>query len=122
MALGFGKHVGGERVRFGFYWNLAEWEAQIVSAEGGELKGDGTDRYVRLPLLALLVVAPLMGAAFAFFLPFIGFAMVAVYLMKRIRRVVTRTTPPAEAAAGHAAGRTATRTKQAAHTDYKKAA
>jgi hypothetical protein len=122
MALGFGKHVGGERVKFGFYWNLAEWEAQIVPAEGGELKGEGTDRYIRLPLLALLVVAPLMGAAFAFFLPFIGFAMVAVYLMKRIRSVVTRTTPPAEAANGHAPGRTAIRPKDGAHTDYKKAA
>ena len=122
MALGFAKHVGGDRVKFGFYWNLAEWEAQLVSAEGGELKGDGSNRYVRLPLLALPVVAPLMGAAFAFFLPFIGFAMVAVYLLKRIRGTVTTTTPPAEAARGHAVGRPAAHPRETAHTDHKKAA
>ena len=80
MALGFRKQVGGEHVRFGFYWNLAEWEAQIVPAAGGDLKGTTDDKYIRLPLLALLVIAPLMGAAYAFFLPFIGFAMLAYYI------------------------------------------
>jgi hypothetical protein len=49
---------------------------------------------VRLPLLAVLVLAPIMGAVYAFFLPFIGFAMVLGYLAGRVRRPVT-TTPPA---------------------------
>jgi hypothetical protein len=119
MALGFRKQVGGEHVRFGFYWNLAEWEAQIVPAAGGELKGSSDDKYVRLPLLALLVIAPLMGAAYAFFLPFIGFAMVAVYLMKRIRALVT-TTPPAEDAHAHASGRPVSQDVVPSH--HKKAA
>jgi hypothetical protein len=123
MALGFRKHVGGDTVKFGFYWNLGEWEAQIVPAAGGELKGTATDRYLRLPLLALLVIAPLMGAAYAFFLPFIGFAMVAVYLMKRVRGEVTTTTPPAIDAAGHTHGGAVPGTKKAAEAaDYKKAA
>lgn len=122
MALGFRKHVGGDLVKFGFYWNLAEWEAQIVPAAGGELKGTRNDRYVRLPLLALLVIAPLMGAAFAFFLPFIGFAMVALYLMRRVRRVVTTTTPPAADAEGHVQGHAGVHGREAAHTEHKKAA
>ena len=95
MALGFRKHQGGDLVKFGFYWNLAEWEAQIVPAAGAELKGDDTARYIRLPLLALLVVAPLMGAAYAFFLPFIGFARVIAYLLGRLRPTVATTPPPA---------------------------
>ena len=39
MALGFSKFHGGDNVRFGFYWNVKEWEAQIVPKEGGELEG-----------------------------------------------------------------------------------
>lgn len=122
MALGFRKHLGGDLVKFGFYWNLAEWEAQIVPAAGGELKGTKNDRYVRLPLLALLVIAPLMGAAYAFFLPFIGFAMVAVYLMKRVRGVVMTAPPPAVDAAGQMHGHGTAAAKGAASVEHKKAA
>lgn len=94
MALGFRKLNGGDAVGYGFYWNVAEWEAQIVPKEGGALKGTPAANYVRLPLLALLVLAPLMGAAFAFFLPFIGFALLVKFLAGKLRSMFT-TTPPA---------------------------
>ena len=89
---------GGEKVGAGFYWNVRELEAEIVPPGGGVLKGTGEDAYVRLPLLVVLIVAPIMGAVYAFFLPFIGFAMVLMYLAGRLRRLFT-TTPPAEAQA-----------------------
>lgn len=95
MALGFNKHNGGDSVKFGFYWNMKEWEAQIVPAAGGTLNGDAAAKYLRLPLLAVLVIAPVMGAVYAFFLPFIGFAMVAAFLTGRLRRAAGGTTPPA---------------------------
>src|SRR3989304_5641347 len=94
MPMGFNKYRGGKNVRYGFYWNLKEWEAQIIPREGGELKGAANDGFIRLPLLAVLVLAPLMGAAYAFFLPFIGIAMVLMYLAGRLRGLF-RTTPPA---------------------------
>lgn len=99
MTLGFEKRRGGDAVKYGFYWNVGEWEAQIVPAAGGTLNGTGDTRYLRLPLLAVLVVAPLMGAAYAMFLPFIGFAMLAMFLMGRLKKSETRTPPAAEAAA-----------------------
>lgn len=99
MAMGFNKFFGGDNVRFGFYWNVKEWEAQIVPKEGGELKGSREVTYVRLPLMAVLVLAPLMGALYAFFLPFIGIAMVLMYLAGRLRGLF-RTTPPAVGADG----------------------
>ena len=102
MALGFSKFHGGDNVRFGFYWNVKEWEAQIVPKEGGELKASDEVTFVRLPLLALLVIAPVMGALYAFFLPFIGIAMVLMYLAGRLRAQF-RTTPPAVGADGHEA-------------------
>jgi hypothetical protein len=90
------RYKAGDNVKAGFYWNRAEWEAHIVRPEGGVLPGAEGTTYVRLPLLAVLVLAPIMGAAYAMFLPFIGFAMVAAYLTGRLRRVVTTTPPAAE--------------------------
>jgi len=84
MALGFNRRNGGDVVPAGFYWNLGEWEAQIVQKPGAALKGGPSMRYLRMPLVALLVLAPLMGAVYAFFLPFIGFALVIAYLLRRI--------------------------------------
>lgn len=84
MTFGFSKHNGGDVVPPGFYWNLKQWEAQIVPKPGAGLKGEPTSRYLRMPLVALLVVAPLMGAVYAFFLPFIGFALVIAYLVRGI--------------------------------------
>lgn len=85
MALGFIKRNGGDVVPPGFYWNIQEWEAQIVPPPGAALKGSASLRFVRMPLAALLVLAPLMGAIYAFFLPFIGFALVIAYLIRKIR-------------------------------------
>lgn len=84
MALGFKRYNGGDVVPPGFYWNLKQWEAQIVPRPCAALKDEPTSRYLRMPLVALLIVAPLMGAVYAFFLPFIGFALVIAYLVRRI--------------------------------------
>jgi hypothetical protein len=100
------RYAGGDVVKAGFYWNLREWEANIIPREGGVLKGAEEARYARVPLPVLLVVAPLMGAAYAMFLPFIGFAMVAMFLAGRLKALFT-TTPPADAAAGDAGKRAA---------------
>lgn len=86
MALGFTKRSGGDTVKAGFYWHLREWEAQVVSGDGGTLKGESTARFVRVPLLMVLLLAPLMGLVYAMFLPFIGIAMVVMHLAGRVRR------------------------------------
>ena len=91
------KHKGGDTVKAGFYWNAKEWEATIVPKEGGPLPGAAAQNYLRMPLPALLVVAPVMGAAFATFLPFIGVAMLAAFLTGRMRRQKPITPPAAEA-------------------------
>jgi hypothetical protein len=91
------KHKGGDTVKAGFYWNGREWAATIVPPEGGPLPGTPDTTYIRAPLPALLVVAPVMGAAFAMFLPFIGMAMLAAFLTGRLRRR-TPATPPAAGA------------------------
>jgi hypothetical protein len=74
---------GGTNVRSGFYWNLASWEMVTVPRQGGLLPGDVAQRYLRVPVPALLVLAPMMGALYAIFLPFIGFAMFFGFLARK---------------------------------------
>jgi hypothetical protein len=121
MATGFRKYNGGDTVGYGFYWNVGEWEAQIVPKEGGELKGTPAANYVRLPLVALLVLAPLMGAAYAFFLPFIGFAMLVMFLAGKVRSMFT-TTPPAVDATAKAGAAEKVHGEKAAEHGGKRAA
>ena len=68
-------YKAGDNVKAGFYWNRGKWEAEVVPAGGGALPGDPATRYLRVPWPMLLVIAPVMGGAFAMFLPFIGMAM-----------------------------------------------
>ncbi|MGE5362324.1 MAG: hypothetical protein ACM3NQ_25185 [Bacteroidales bacterium] len=78
------KHIGGTAVKAGFYWNLRKWEMVTLSGIGGTLPGTSEDRYLKVPILGFLVIAPLMGGLYAFFLPFIGFAMVFAFLGRKL--------------------------------------
>jgi len=69
------KYTGGETVKAGFYWNAKAWGAEVVPAGGGMLPGEGGTIYHRIGWPVLLVAAPVMGGAFAMFLPFIGIAL-----------------------------------------------
>jgi hypothetical protein len=73
------KYTGGDTVKAGFYWNRGAWGVELIPAEGGTLPGDGAITYVRVPWPALLIIAPVMGGAFAMFLPFIGIALLVQF-------------------------------------------
>ncbi len=77
------KRIGGTAAKSGFYWNLGKWEMTMVPKQGGLLPGDAGDKYLKVPVVALLVLAPIMGAVYAMFLPFIGFALLFSYLGKK---------------------------------------
>jgi len=77
------KRIGGTAAKNGFYWNLGRWEITMVPKQGGILPGGPGERYLKVPVVALLFLAPMMGAAYAFFLPFIGFALLFSFLGKK---------------------------------------
>jgi hypothetical protein len=58
-------YQGGETVTAGFYWNRGAWGAEVIPAGGAALPGAPEQAYVRIPWPALLVIAPVMGGAFA---------------------------------------------------------
>jgi hypothetical protein len=77
------KHGGGEKVPGGFYWKQNNWEIEVVKGDEGKLPGDAGTTYVRIPTLAMLVGAPVMGGLFVVFLPFLGFVMLANHFGKK---------------------------------------
>lgn len=72
-------YKGTQEVEPGLYLNLKGFAIKSVDTRG-PLPGTDGDEYRRVPMLAMLAVAPLLGLAFVMFLPFIGFAMVAYLL------------------------------------------
>lgn len=84
------KYTGGTQVKGGYYWNPRSWEVEVVPSEGGRLKGAAGTNYVKVPFPLLFVVVPLLGALFLMFLPFIGFALFAYAIGKKVTGSVKR--------------------------------
>ncbi len=78
------RYNGGTKVRGGYYFDMNTWEVTTISGDEGVLPGGEDERYLHAPLLALFVLAPVMGLGFAMFLPFIGFALPFYALGKKI--------------------------------------
>ena len=100
--------TAGTLVKGGFYFNRDKLDLITVSGKEGPLPGADGQRYLRVPVLAVLLLAPVLGGLFVMFMPFIGFALVFQHLgrlmvsgAKRAGRsllfVVTPTWRPGEA-------------------------
>jgi len=77
-------HNGGTAVKSGYYWNQRNWEFTMVPDDGGVLPGSADHRYRKVPLLLLLLAAPIIGGVFVMFLPLIGFAMAVGFAAKKV--------------------------------------
>ncbi len=66
---------GGSKVKGGFYFNQKSWDLVTVSGKSGVLPGAAADRYLKLPVLLMLLGAPVFGATLVMFLPFVGIAL-----------------------------------------------
>ena len=78
------KYTSGMQVGGGYYWNASNWEVEVISNEGGKLKGAANAKYVKVPFPLLFLVVPLLGALFLMFLPFIGFGLFGYAIAKKI--------------------------------------
>ena len=75
-------YTGNQTVKGGYFLNLRDWKLEVVEGDTGVLPGDQDIRYRRVPMLGMLVVAPLMGLLFVVLLPFIGLAVIGERLVK----------------------------------------
>ncbi|MGE5617816.1 MAG: hypothetical protein ACM3US_01000 [Sphingomonadaceae bacterium] len=92
------RHVGGDVVEGGIYWSMSAGEFVSIPKEGGRLAGGPKDRYLRAPLPIVLVVGPIMGLAFAIFLPLSGLLVLIPFLASKLRGALVPSA--AHAAAG----------------------
>ncbi len=78
------RHTGGMKVAGGYYWSPKSWEIEVVPPEGGRLKGAPDASYVKVAFPLLFVLVPVLGGLFIVFLPFIGFALFAYAVVKKV--------------------------------------
>ena len=84
------KLSAGMNASNGYWFSTRTWTLHPVSKDGEKLPGAAGETYVRIPLLLAFVVAPLMGAAFLVFLPFIGFYLALSALVRPITKLFRR--------------------------------
>jgi hypothetical protein len=93
------RYIGGCEAPGGYFWHFGEWNIVSVNGDAGTLPGGAADEYVRLPFLAMIVVAVLVSFAMVLFLPFIGFALLVTTVARglggRLRRLFRRRTATA---------------------------
>jgi hypothetical protein len=82
---------GGTQVKGGFYFNPHGLRIVAVSGKTGLLAGEPSERFIRIPALAVLLLAPILGGMFVVFLPVIGFVLVGQYFARMAAKTVTRT-------------------------------
>ena len=75
------KHSGGTFAPCGTYLNTKEWEFHSVPRQGDYLEGEGVT-YYHVPVLAVMVLGPLIGLAFILFLP-VAVPVVLMYAVAR---------------------------------------
>jgi hypothetical protein len=77
------KYHGAANVKGGFYWNIAGREFVTVDGKEGLLPGDPTQKYVKVPTLLFIPLALGMGALYVVSLPFIGFGMLLILIVRK---------------------------------------
>lgn len=82
---------GGETTGKGHYWNLKNGHSVHFNAEG-QLPGSDSDHYYKLPVIMVIMAGPVIGLAYAIFLPFIGIAMTLTLLAKKLAGAVQQLT------------------------------
>jgi hypothetical protein len=70
-------HNGGTAVHRGMYWSPVDGRG-IHMRDNGILPGDTSRGYLRISPVILLVLAPLFGTTFVFFLPLFGIGVMIV--------------------------------------------
>lgn len=76
------RHQTAELVDPGFYFDLRHLRFASID-QTSPLPGLIDSIWYRVPILAMFLIAPLLGLAFVIFLPFIGFAMVGNLLVRK---------------------------------------
>lgn len=84
------RYNGNQTVPPGIYFNLKTLNFKSMDDEG-QLPGPETETWRNVPVLFMLIAAPVIGGAFALFLPLIGFVLVGALMVKWAAHVLAIT-------------------------------
>jgi hypothetical protein len=79
-----------EKVSKGYYLDVRSLEFVTVGQAGGRLPDRDDARFIRVPWVALLILAPPLGVSFVFFLPALAFVGLAYYAALGLIKVTRR--------------------------------
>lgn len=75
---------GGTAVKRGYYIDGRHFEFTTVERDGDALPGPPERRWLYMPTLAVVAVAPALGGLFVLSLPFVGFGLAAYALARKV--------------------------------------
>ncbi len=81
--------IEGGTVPSGTYWSFGSGEL-LRLREDGELPGPSSKRWIRVPALLLLLLGPILGMAFVFFLPLVGIVLIVYLPLQALYQKVRR--------------------------------
>ncbi len=77
------RHIGGQKVSGGNYWNFATGERISLHGEA-VLPGSSEERYYKVRPGWFFLAGPFLGLIYAVILPFIGIAMLLQLIGKKV--------------------------------------
>ena len=80
-------YTGRQQVEAGIYLNTQTFSIETLNAVGN-LPGTELENYRRIPMIAMLAAAPILGLVYVMFLPLIGFGMVLHLLGTKTMQLV----------------------------------
>jgi len=84
------RQAAGERAKAGYYFSARSWEVHPVPADGERLPGEPGQTWIPIPMVAALVLTPILGLTFLMFLPFIGFYLTIEAALRPLIRFFRR--------------------------------
>lgn len=79
-------YAGGTQVRSGYYLDTSSFRFRFanVDRDGQALPGGAEARWRKVPVLAVVAAAPVLGGLFVVALPFLGFGVTAYAVARRL--------------------------------------
>lgn len=84
------RYSGDQTVGPGIYFNLRDLRFKSIDEEG-TLSGPESETWWGVPVIFMLIAAPVIGGAFALFLPLIGFVLVGALVLEWSTRAFATT-------------------------------
>jgi hypothetical protein len=82
----------GTPVKRGYYFSMKNWSVNPVEKDGTVLHGETGEQFIPVPLPVAVMLAPVLGAVFLMFMPFIGFYLTAQTALRPVARMFRKST------------------------------